>query len=113
MKKLLAATAIAICFGAANPSMAADTTATTKLSKEEFKKLTPEQKEAFKAKKKAEWQKLSKEEKLKLIEERRQKRIKKMDDKWAKMSDDEKIKFVEERMERKGKHGGKHHDDAE
>ncbi len=111
MKKLLAVTAIAMCFGAAQPSMAFG--GDDRPSKEEFKKMTPEEKKAFFAKKEADWKKLSKQEKLKIIEEKRAKRLKKMDEKWNKMSDDEKIKFVEERHEKRKERFGKKGHDAE
>lgn len=99
MKKLLAVTALALCFGASQPSLAFG--GDDRPSKEEIKKMTPEQKKEFFAKKEAEWQKLPKAEKLKIIEERRTKRLEKMDAKWKSMSDDEKIKFVEERHEKR------------
>ena len=101
MKKLLIASAITLAAMSYNPAMAYDDKGG--MTKEEFKKLSPEEKKAIREKKKAEWDKLSKSEKLKVIEEKRAARIKKMDDKWKAMSDDEKIKFVEERHERKGK----------
>lgn len=73
---------------------------------EEFKSMTPEQREQFRAERKAKWDSLSKEEKLKLIDERRAQKHKEMDEKWKSMSDDEKIKHVESRMEQK--HKGDH-----
>ena len=105
MKKLLAATALALCFGVAQPAMAkaigfGDT-------EQDVKNMTPEQKQSYREQKKAEFEKLSKPEKLKLIEAKRQERLKRMDEKWKSMSDDDKIKMVEERMDR---HGGGQHD---
>lgn len=112
MKKLLLATAIVIAVASYNPAMAFEHK--DGMNKEEFKKMSPEERKAFHEQRKAEWEKLSKEEKVKVIEERRAIRIKKMDEKWNSMSDDEKIKFVEERKERKmKKHKNKHHGDME
>jgi hypothetical protein len=109
MKKLLAATALALCFSATQPALAMSDG--DRPSKEEFKKMTPEEKKAFHEKKEAEWKKLSKSEKIKVIEERRTERLKRMDEKWSKMSDDEKIKFVEERHEKRKERFKKFHDD--
>jgi hypothetical protein len=106
MKKILAVTALAMCFGVSQPSLAFG--GADRPSKEEFKKMTKEEKQAYRAEKKAEWAKLSKDEKLKVIEEKRAKRLERMDKEWKSMSDDEKIKFVEERHERRKNRGDKH-----
>ena len=73
---------------------------------EKFKNMSPEEREKFKAERKAKWEALSDSEKVKMIEEKRAKRMQEMDSRWKSMSDAEKIKFAEERMKR-GHHGGK------
>lgn len=73
---------------------------------EEYKKLSPEEREKFHAERKAKWEAMSDAEKLKVIEERRGNMRKEMDDKWNSMSDQEKIKFTEERMKHMHKHKG-------
>lgn len=73
---------------------------------EEIKKLSPEEREKFKAERKAKWDALSKEEKLKVIEERRANMRQKMDERWNAMSDDEKIAFTEKRFKPRGDRSG-------
>lgn len=72
--------------------------------REELKNMTPEEREAFHAERKAKWEALSDAEKVKMIEERRAEKRKEMDARWNAMTDAEKIAHVEKRM--KHKHGG-------
>lgn len=76
--------------------------------REELKNMTPEEREAFHAERKAKWEALSDAEKVKMIEERRAEKRKEMDARWNAMTDAEKIKHVEQRMQHKygGERGG-------
>lgn len=81
--------------------------------RDKIKNMSEEERKAFFAQKKTEWDAMSKEQKLAEIEKRRAERIKMMEDEWNTMSDDEKIAHVEKKMkgmaEGKGCHGMWHH----
>jgi len=75
--------------------------------REELKNMSPEEREAFHAERKAKWEALSDAEKVKMIEQRRAEKQKEMEARWNAMSDAEKIKHVEQRMQQKS--GGEPH----
>ncbi len=62
---------------------------------DKYKDMTPEQRKAYFAERKAKWDAMSDSEKIKVIEEKRSQRLKDMDAKWQTMNDREKIEHVE------------------
>lgn len=76
---------------------------------EKIKSMSDQERTAFFAERKAQWDAMSKQEKLVEIDKRRSERIKYMEDRWNHMSDDEKIAHVEKRMQHFNEHGGRRH----